>query len=529
VIVPLKEMGRENHRTISTLPQQPPITSAHKARFIVSWWEREVHLWILRKPAGELFDSGVENSDINENRKLLKTIVIKGDANIASATIDPAGTLLVVSTAIDVKAFRLEHEDPSKPSDVKLFSAELPQKLTKLGASHVQLSPDKRWLCTIQEGARVLVAAIDAAVDGADVTFLPQNIYKLPRLRHHLPRYVKNGGMGSYDRTITHVAFSADSKMLATADLAGHVDSWVLQSRENLPQNGEEADLSSIEESDSSEDEEEDEADSTTKEHWARNPNGKLLPKLPSAPVVLSFSEDVPGDSSGNNDYTLLVVTSNWNLVAFRPLQGSLTQWSRRNTRKSLPPPILDLLDLAKGAVWQGQRVWIYGVSFLIMIDMSQDLPKLTQEPDAPAEQAGLKRKRKGHHTGAGGKMKLGNLRPHQIHKHGEGEDEDVIMEEGEPEADSNSDEDDDDDADGPADELAQLRNASHGDVTGGMDLAVNGAHRKSWWMTYKYRPIFGIVSLGDDIEAAEVALVERPTWNVDMAARYFGGAEWER
>jgi len=103
MVVPLKEMGRENHRMMSNLPQQPPLASAANARFMVSWWDREIHIWSLRKPATELFESGTDDVDINQNRKLLKTIVVKGDCNITSAALNQDGTLLVVSTPIDVK------------------------------------------------------------------------------------------------------------------------------------------------------------------------------------------------------------------------------------------------------------------------------------------------------------------------------------------------------------------------------------------------------------------------------------------
>src|SRR6478735_1553005 len=122
-------MGRENHRMMPSLPQQAPLLSAPKARFVVSWWDREVHIWLLRKSANDMFNSAGEEVDINQNRKLIKTIVVKGDSNITSATIDDEGSLLIVSTAIDVKAFRLEHQDPIKPSDVKVSSSELPRSL----------------------------------------------------------------------------------------------------------------------------------------------------------------------------------------------------------------------------------------------------------------------------------------------------------------------------------------------------------------------------------------------------------------
>lgn len=535
VVIPLKEMGRENHRIMSSLPQQPPVLSAARARFVVSWWEREVHIWALRKSATAMFEAGGEDVDVNQNRKLLKTIVVKGDSNITSATINQDGTLLVVSTSASVKAFKLQHQDPIKPSDVKLSSIQVPQKLTGIGASKVELSPNGQWLCAVQEGSRVLLAKVDTLKDSdAPITFQPQ-LRRLTRLRRHIPRYVLNGGLGNYDRTITHVAFSADSNMLATSDLAGYLDTWVLRGSKEHLQNGAKAegDASSSSESDSSE--EEDDVVTQAGDQWVRNPNAKLLPKLPSAATVLSFSDDVPQtqnpvggadvESDVADDYTLLAITSSWNLFTFHPLQGSLTPWARRHPRHALPTAVQDLLDLAKGVLWQGPRAWIYGVSFLLMIDMAQDLPKPALVADAsenPGKQ-GMKRKRGGPSSGAGGRMEQGNLAPSQVLKHTAGQWEDVDMEDAPQTEDANSD-DEMDEADG---ELAQLRNRN--ETGSSLEVAETGGERKSWWMTYKYRPIFGIVPLSTPDQDLEVALVERPTWDVEMPESYFSLEQWER
>ncbi|KAF4468108.1 hypothetical protein FALBO_5017 [Fusarium albosuccineum] len=531
VVVPLKEMGRENHRIMSSLPQQAPLLSAPKARFVVSWWEREVHVWILRQSATDMFNAGGDDVDINQNRKLLKTIVVKGESNITSASINYEGTLLAVSTATEVKAFRLDHQDPVKPADIKLSSVELPQKLTSIGATKVQLSPDTQWLCAVQEGSRVLVAKIDPLDPNTSFTFQRQ-VQRLTRLRRQIPRHILNGGLGSYDRTITQIAFSTDSKMLAVSDLAGYLDTWV------IPGEGEngaksEGDASSSSDSDSSEEEE----DSPGLDQWIRNPSAKLLPKLPSAATVLSFSDDVPQakgsangtDASSNHadDYTLLAITSSWNLLTFHPLQGSLTPWSRRHARKDLPAPVQDLLDLAKGVIWQGSRAWIYGVSFLLMLDMAQDLPKPVVEsevsdPTAAGKQ-GLKRKRTGPSTGAGGRMEHSALAPSQVRKHTAGQWEDIEMDDAPRPEDANSD-DEMDQSDG---ELAQLRNRR--ETGNGLEVAETGGERKSWWMTYKYRPIFGVVPLNKAGQSLEVALVERPTWDVDMPESYFSVEQWRR
>lgn len=516
VIMPLKEIGRENHRMVSNLPQQPPIDSARKTRFIVSWWEREVHIWILRKSASDIVNDPAEDNDLNQNRKLLKTVVVKGESNISSATINPEGTLLVVSTATDVKAFRLEHDSPSKPSDVTLSSVPLPSKLTSLGASQVQLSPNSSWLCIVQEGSRLLIAKVE--INSTGVLISQKTTAKLARIKRQILRHAQNGGLGSYDRNITRVVFSPDSKMLAVADLAGFIDTWVLRGHGESAQNGthNQADASSSEGDSSESDEESVDAEA---ERWVRNPSGKLLPKLPSAPAVLSFSEDVPG---ANSDYSLLVITSNWTLLVFHPLEGGLTPWSRRHPRRALPAPVLDLLDVAKGAVWQGPRVWIYGVSFLVMMDLSQDLPQPTQGTEVVAAHAGVKRKRIGHKSGAGGRAEQGHLGPHHIQRHIDGQEETMDLDDAQAADDSNSDDEEMGEANG---ELTQLRRVKTTNGATDTDLMETGTERKVWWMTYKYRPIFGMVPLDD----GEVALVERPMWDVDMPDRYFAGEEWER
>ncbi|CAH0048319.1 unnamed protein product [Clonostachys solani] len=523
VVMPLKEMGRENHRVISNLPQQPPIASARKARFVISWWEREVHVWILRKSANDIINSGSEGSDISQNRKLLKTIVVRGDSNISDASINEDGTLLVVSSSTDVKAFQLQHNNPVKPSDVQLSSIELPSSLTRLGASQIQLSPNGSWVCLVQEGHRVTVAEIQSTE--GKFNFSSDRIGHLRRLGRHIPRYVQNGGLGSYDRTITNIAFSADSKMLAVADLAGYIDTWISldQGDESLNGTGEPADDSASGSESESEESGDESSGNGLSLRWVRNPNARLLPKLPSAPAVLSFSEDVPatvdGVDGGSGDYSLLAITGSWNVLVFHPREGTLTPWSRRNPRRALPAAVLDLLDLPKGVTWQGSRAWIYGVSFLVMLDLDKDLPKVAENSETSVVPAGTKRKRVGPSTGAGGKMLQSNLVPHKILKHVDGQEEDVEMGDAQRGDESNSD-DDEFDA-----ELTQVRNgngAGNGVGPGSLDLASQDAQQKAWWLTYKYRPIFGVVPL----EGNEIALVERPTWDVEAADRYLGKDE---
>lgn len=522
-------MGRENHRLVRGLPHQPPVASAAKARFIVSWWEREVHLWILRRTAADLQVSVDENIDINQNRRLLKTIVINGESNISSATINDEGTLLLVSTATDLKAFRIEHQTPSRASDVTLTSIEVPAGLSRLGATHVKLSPDGRWLLVIQDGTRILVARSDCS-PGMAFTNL-NRIQRLARLRRTIPRHISNGGLGGYSRTITHVAFSPDSKMVAVADLAGYVDTWVLRDSQQTLLNGRSADdaASSASDSEESRSEDDDESGARSDMRWIRNPGAKLLPKLPTSPTILSFSDSLPEmglsrEVDGSDDYVLVAITSSWNILAFQPRSGTLTPWSRRHPRKSLPGPIQDLLDLPKGVIWQGSRLWVYGVSFLLMLDLAQDLAKPIEACASSFQHT--KRKRVGANTGAGGKMQREQLAPHQVRKRGVHDQWEVVDLVDRPRVDSS--ESDDDMCDAPEDHPEPPSMPTHTDtVTPTTDIIANGP--KGWWITHKYRPILGIVPFKSAGEDAEVAIVERPTWDIGMAERYFQEEEWER
>lgn len=526
MVVPLKEMGRENHRALSSLPQQPPMASAPNARFMVSWWDRQVHVWVFKKPATELFDSAGDGIDIDQNRKLLKSIVIMGDSNITSATVSSDGTLLVVSTAIDVKAFCLKHKDPAKPSDVQVTSVELPRNLTCLGASLLKLSPNGRWLCLVQEGSRVVVADTQPGCEGSGLNTTPIKLQQMKRLRREIARHITNGGLGRYDRTVTQADFSPDSEMLAVADLAGYVDTWILRGPRQGPEDGDDAASSSDGESEDGQDA----VDSHTR--WTRNPKAALIPKLPSAPAVLSFSDSITvttgleGDASG--DYILAAITSNWHVLAFHPRRASLTAWSRRHARTYLPAAIQDLLDLAKGIVWQDSRMWVYGVSFLFMLDMSQDLRKTITDGGAPADSQvalGAKRKRTGLTTGAGGVNEKENLTPHKVRRHGDDEQFEDMDAGKAPREDESGGEDELPVADG---ELSRLRN---GNAEAGESVETVGtcAERKSWWITYKYRPILGMVPLNAADQPLEVALVERPMWDMEMPERYMAGDERER
>ncbi|KAI2618954.1 WD40 repeat-like protein [Hypomontagnella submonticulosa] len=551
IVLPLQNAGMENHRTLSHLPQDPPLQSAPKSRLIASWWEREVHIWRLRRPLRDLVDTLDGESAVDKNRKLIARVMIKGEANITSAAISQDGSLLVVSTTSEIKAFHLKPRSEAKKDELKISKIELEDDISKQGATRIQVSPDGRWICAIQGAAKVVVLSIsrDSASDNKP-TIHPKAI-RLQRIERKIPKHVMLGGLGQYDRTITHIAFSPDSKMLAVADLAGYIDTWTLGTKQQKLQNG-----SNGTHDDASSDSEHEEND-VEGLRWNRNPRGALIPKLQAAPTVLSFSDHIPTSSSASDedttdDYTLLTITARPQILLINPGLGSLTPWSRRNPIARFPVEFRNIRDLVKGALWSGNRIWLYGNTFLFMLDLSQDLAESAQsdaQSDGELVKQGTKRKR-GPDSGAGSRMEIGAAGPTKIIRQvkkgvieeisldgpvSDPMDEDEVSQPAEEESES---EDSDDENQG---ELALLRGAqekSAPESQSGGGLA--------FWHTYKYRPILGIVPFGNEAEIStngaadvmmddetketlEVALVERPLWDVDMPDRLFGDDEWER
>ncbi|KAK3329465.1 WD40 repeat-like protein [Apodospora peruviana] len=545
VVLPLRAAGKEYHRTLPHLPQSANIQSASKARFLLSWWGNEIRIWELLNPARELLaDAGV-GAEIRKNRRLIAQLLVRGESNITSAAISVDGTLLVVSTVSEVKAFQLDCAGSAQPQLKKVDIA-----ATAQGATKVEISPDTNWLSWVSEGSRIMMARVTTTESPNGITYEISRPFKLSRLWRQVPKHLLLGGLGSYDRNVTHMAFSPDSKMISVADLAGFIDTWILsgpgQQRNGINSEAE-AEASASESSD-------EESEPTEGERWTRNPKASLIPKLASAPVVLSFSKTAVPHGQGDDDYLLLAITTLKQVLLFNPLHGSLADWSRRNTYAKLPEQLRITRDLVKGVVWQGQRAWIYGVSFLFMLDLSQDLA----EPGSAAgvkkgQKPGSKRKRDGHESGAGGKMNKHALAPQQIKTAVEGPEGirwvDVEMTDADDAksigASSEFDEEDDDDDETDGGELQRLREGVNGEDAAAPEKG-SVTRRATWWHTYQYRPILGIVPLESTNQAAlepngengvtdgglpplEVALVERPTWEIDVAERYFADNERER
>lgn len=510
---------------------------------MVSWWGREIHIWKLHQSTQELLDSDDVEQSKKKNRPRLGRIFIKGESNISSCSISRDGSILFVSTATAIKAFHLTIPSDDQKQELKIRKIELPSIIESAGATIVQISPNGRWLGWVQEGTQLRIAKITR--EDSETSIQPRPA-KLTRLRRDIPKHVRLGGLGNYERRVTHIAFSPDSSILATADLAGYVDTWVLH--DGGVQNGTASAQDDAASSSDSNDSSDDEHASESGPAWIRNPKASLFPKLSHAPVALSFSDDAIGPilrdegEEGPDDYVLLAVTAASRIYTFNPLEGSLTKWSRRNAAWKLPKEIRATRDPIKGVVWSGSRIWMYGTSSFFMLDISQDFT----EQESGSSKKSRKRKR-GADSGAGSKTEIGPLAPQQVRMSLAGDGKtgewvDVEMAEAEPQAEGIADEDEDDDAEEEmgGGELEKLRKREQRGRSAEGEEDAPGAEeqRKKWWHTFKYRPILGVLPLeghgkgqtdgvngsskvATEIPTIEVALVERPKWDVDTPAHY--------
>lgn len=533
--------------------------------------------------------------------------------------------MLAVSTISNIKVFRLRPPKVSTGSVLKVRKMELSKELACSGAKTLQFSPDSKWLAVFSADNSIRIFRIlsDETTKG---------VLKLARRSTHLIRRMRMlgrtkaqyGSHGTYERIISRIAFSADSRILAIADLAGFLDTWVLEGDEDLTQEDDadpQAKTSSTSDGEDNEDsDEEDHPVVIFGQRWISNRTSGSLPKLSSAPLVLCFrpAKPTPGMAqiNGNTavhptrhnsyphsqhlrdgEYRLFVLTAQHDVYEFDVLKGKLSDWSRRNPSVNLPSEFKQIRDRAMGAIWDvrgdKERIWLYGSSWLFMFDLSKDFP-VTEAEDASAVllpttsvdrdgAASRKRKRslgqsqrrdlEKHDTGAGSKIPNYELDlglSEKFRKFQGAEDQEARWIDMGPKirlVPDDGDDDDEEEREGPGAEsaLVSLRRGlgngaqSNGHPADLVDIdgeVVPDNHEPSeamkppdgpaHWHTFKYRPILGIVPLGGEYDSdidvpvggdnheqplrgLEVALVERPLWEVDLPARFYGDQEWNK
>ncbi len=562
---------------VSGLPQQPPIQSAPAARLVVSWWDREVRVWRIHA-----------TKQNGKGRQLVARLALKGEENITSTSVSGDGRLLAVATAAEIKVFQLRARQEGEKPGLAIRKLESAHVFVKLGARLLQFSADGKWLAFVDVRNDVRVARFTADAQSSKklrILDVAAQLHRLPR-KASRPTF-ENRPWEEFERTITRIQFSTDGSVLVAGDLAGFIDSWMTEGHEDLTAPA--ADVLGADESDSSSESEDEEKGAVIfGQHWIRNPSGNLIPRLDSGPLVLSF-RPVPAQQSkphanGNpavhptrhnphahshelphGQYSLLVLSAQHQIYEFDVLQGRLSDWSRRNPSSKLPLEFRGVRDAAMGCVWdvsdKQQRIWLYGSSWLCMLDLSQDFPNPEDtktgegSTSALAKPSSLKRKRKQEidlsdrqTSGAGSKIPDKELRglgrKMRKIKGGDAAEAEVINLDDKPRPDPGSDDDDGEETvaeafRGTLTETKATNGASVGDEARKDEDAQ--ARKRWWWCTYKYRSILGMVPISQEAKDAdgqddvaggqesapvEVVLVERPLWELDLPPRFVGQHE---
>ena len=588
-ISPIRNNQHENHRRIPFVPQTPPVTSAK--RLVLSWWNNHVTVWrVSRDASGKR-----QRQDLsNDTFKIVAQMGLKGEENISTASITEDGKLLAISTMAETKLFHLRRVSKGPADNFKISKISTPDRLSKSGARLLRFSPDGRWLAQVTPSNRIIMHEVMRSDNDRCVT-VPGRNTTIRRLR----RPSLNRPWDQYLRRIVCMTFDSRSGLVTVADLAGYIDVWQL---ERAVAHAPDADLSDV---DSSSEEDSVVNGSTNMEtayRWQHTPASDSPPRMTSAPLILSYCpqrclNDGSGISDGreyNGDVKpesrfsdrVVVVSATHDVSEYSILQGRLTYWSRRNPSKSLPASLRLQRDRAMGCVWDcsntgvnvKKRLWLYGATWLCMIEMSQDLP-IQQSHKAIAAHAesvnplnahDRKRKReedsqkqllsKRRTTGAGSKTSRNRPEQARINEavsDGKGASQKRTADH--EDDDQSEDEAHDNDMavmrrtaaaqpnmslDGDASDEDVNVNGLHGDESKGqgLDLTARGAENSvsdaqapPYYITTKYRPIIGVVPLLDEEEAEdqyangergerpdhkmlEVALIERPEQNVAMS-----------
>ena len=496
----------------------------------------------------------------------------QGEESLVSVDLMSNGRMLSACSMSNVKLFHLRRK---RSNTLKVSKTGMPLNAGDVGAKIVKFSPDGKWLLIIRTDSSVQIFRLRED-DGSKSQLLIKSPIALQRLsRDPAKTKLQYGSLGDYERSISRVAFSADSRILVVGDLSGYLDTWVLEGYEDLTQGDEEAEALGPS-ADSDEDaDDESQPRIIFGQHWIRNPAASLLPKLSVAPIILSFRPSRLGSTAATNgnravhptrrtphphshdlpdgEDRLFVFTSEHQMYEFHIMSGKLSDWSRRNPTSSLPQKFRDIRDRAMGVVWDvwrpKERIWLYGSSWLWMFDLSDDLQpdiefinQVRDENlaiDSPSTPGAKKSKRKRgledltigkvrkFNTGAGGNIpewELGIGIGQKFRKIDGPEASDSQWISADLEQDQASD--DDDAADLTT--LISLRRGSGGNSpvtnvfsgdTATIDESSGEPQRghggiygtQPYWGTHRYRDILGIVPLGNGLWKCDDGVEQGP------------------
>ncbi|KAF2771137.1 WD40 repeat-like protein [Teratosphaeria nubilosa] len=526
LVTPLREFGNENVRSLPYLPHETPVASASRARLLVSWWSKYVYVWRIarQKPTNT-------DEDTHPRKLVAKISLSTGKEFIRSATITADGKLLAVSTSAALRVFQLKRRPGTDALAVR--KVEMPKDFADDGARLVSFSPNGKWLVIVRADNEVHLARFAADFEQPKKINSLSETVELDRHRRPMP----HSAFAKYERSVVKVAWASDSSILVAGDLAGFLDAWVLEGHEDttapsVDKAKHDSDKGSDIGSEAASSDDDDDDDQITLyygQHWTEAPNVHMIPKLESAPLVMAFRPTKPKDTTVNGnpgvhvtrhnphahsrslptgEHRLWVLTARHQMHEFDVLAGKITEWSKRNPTSALPEELIRIKDRAISAVWDAKdRLWLYGSSWLAMLDVKQDLSgenlELSKKRRRRRDAHDLETPKKAK-SGAGDRIPRDG--PDNLRQYRDGKW--LTPEKTRRQQEEEEDEDEELDL-----QLVQTQSRDHA-VTSEDNVSGKG---RAWWLTFKYRPILGIVPLADEDQMQdpdrpfEVAIVERP------------------
>ncbi|KAF4553127.1 Hypothetical protein D9617_8g051400 [Elsinoe fawcettii] len=562
-VIPLRQLNKEMHRRLPNLPQIQPLVSAPQARLLVSWWERNVSIWRIGH------QESLALAPSMQSRKLVGGVSVKGEDNVAAVAISSDGRLLAVATAVATKLFQLRQSRDPADTRLRCRTMTLPAEVSSTGSRLLDISSDGRWLTQVTVKNEIFIHRITASEEN------PKHLKVLPEhaeLERVFRKMTVQSGLGAYETTITKIVSSPDSSALCVSDLAGHIDIFALSGDfsasapaaerikpaktrgKKAPVKKRPQDSDSDDDSSSSSDDEDDLPLAFYGQSWASHASAEKMPKLDSQALVIAFHPEKGLEN------LLFVITQHHQVYELDVQKGKLSDWSRRNPTSVLPSEFKTIKDRVMGLVWdfnsstsnsdasgrRKARAWLYGSSWVGMLDISQDFADVVSNGDVQASGAVSQDlmtagKRKRHPQDEHWEKRMGDGKRHKG-RSGAG-DELPKAEKGGfllPAGDAAVSEDDDEDLMDFDDELGPLTRIEDSEAEDSSSKETTGRSRRRWWCTYKYRPILGIAPLDKESpsitaeddqsvqkrqgsgrhEPLEVVLVERPQWDLEHLQR---------
>ena len=402
VIAPVRESQSQYHRSLGNLPHRPQVVSAMTKRLFLTWWDREVRVWQVKSGRG--LDQ--HQLSMSDDRRYVQRLYLrlKDEENITSADLSTDGKFFVVSTSSTVKLFQLRERRNTTDEPMRCRQIPLPASLSAVGAKIVKISPDGRWLCAVRADDTLNVGRVAwTGVPEDDLTVLGTFL--------HLTRNVRsssNEALGDYATSISHLAFSLDSRTLVSADLAGGLHAWILDGSEDSSQEPAALTVASDAMA-TSDDSDSDTDDESTPDilffgqRWIRHPLRPTLPNPGSPVLLLSFrpTRQQSGSVASDAEITphptrntphpmsshsflqhqkLMVITADHDIIEYDLEGAKFSDWTRRNPVMSYPEAFTKIKDRSMGCFWDistsQDRLWLYGFGWIFMLDLSQDFPR---------------------------------------------------------------------------------------------------------------------------------------------------------